>query len=216
MTVTSNTIKFYLSTDATITTADIVLTGTLSVTALAAGASSAGSTTVTVPTTVPPGTYTVGACADATSTQPETIETNNCRAAPITVIRDVDLVMSAVSTTSTSVAVGGSFIINNTEKNQGTTWMSATSNVIRFYLSADATITSADKLLTGTRTVAALAPGASSSAATTVTVPSTIAKGTYYIGAIADATNAQPETNPAGTGETNNTNSPSAVRITVF
>jgi RHS repeat-associated protein len=51
----------------------------------AAGASSAASTTITVPSTLAPGTYYIGAVADYTGVQPETNETNNALAAAATV-----------------------------------------------------------------------------------------------------------------------------------
>ncbi len=201
MSAASNTVKFYLSTDSTISSTDLLLTGTRLVSGLAAGGSSSGTTTVTVPKTTIPGTYYIGAIADATNVQVESDENNNWLAGEtIVVVRDVDLVMSAVSVAATNVARGATFTINNTETNQGTTWMSATSNTVKFYLSLDNVITTTDIALTGTRTVTALAAGASSNASTTVTVPLTAALGTYYVGAIADVTNLQPETN-----ESNNT-----------
>jgi subtilase family serine protease len=110
----------------------------------------------------------------------------------------VDLVMTALSTTATSVGAGGSFTLTNTEKNQGTTGTTVGSHLVRFYLSADNVITSADTQI-GSRWVGALAAGASSADTTTVTVPPGLAPGTYYLGAIADSDNYQPETN-----ETNN------------
>ena len=192
MTATSNTVKFYLSTDATINTLDIAL-GSRVVSRLLAGQSSPSlATTVVVPTTVAPRVYYVGACADVPSVQIESIESDNCKVAlgTINVVRNVDLVMSAVSTTATTIKAGGNLVISNTEKNQGTAAMLVgTTNRVNFYLSTDATITSADILLSGNRTVAALAAGASSTASITVTVPATVLPRVYYIGAIADGGN---------------------------
>ncbi len=201
----ANTVRFYLSSDTTITTADTLLTGTRSIAAgLLAGASNSATTTVTVPRSLTPGTYHIGAIADATGAQLETNENNNTLAGnAITVVRDVDLVMSAVSTTATSVAGAGSFAISSTVLNQGT-GPTVAPNTVRFYLSLDNVITgltgSGDILLTGTRSVSAgQAAKAGGSAITTVTVPLTVTPGTYFIGAIADATSAQPESD-----ETNN------------
>ena len=56
------------------------MTATRSVAALLAGATSSGSTTVTVPPTTVPGTYFVLACADDALVVNEANETNNCRA----------------------------------------------------------------------------------------------------------------------------------------
>jgi alpha-tubulin suppressor-like RCC1 family protein/chitodextrinase len=110
-------------------------------------------------------------------------------------ISGVDLVMTALSTSTTTISAGSSFSLSNTEKNIGTTAMTVNSNTINFYLSTDANVTSADTLI-GSRSVnTKLASGTSSSSNRTVTVPSTLSPGTYYIGAIADATNRQAETN---------------------
>ncbi len=210
MTVATNSVKFYLSLDNMITTGDVAV-GSRVVSALAAGASNTATTTVTVPKATAPGTYYIGAIADVTNGQIETDESNNMLAGTtITVVRDVDLVISAVSTTETTVARGATFAITSTETNQGTTWMSATTNTIKFYLSTDPTITSSDIALTGSRFVSSLAAGASSTGSANVKVSLTMPTGTYYIGAIADTSNAQPESN-----EGNNTNSPSTVTIIV-
>ena len=212
MTAISNTVKFYLSGDANITTDDILLTGSRTVLQLAAGASEGLLTaTVTVPLTVRPRSYYVGACADATKLQIETNEGNNCKAVtgPIDVTPDVDLIMSVVNSLDSYVPIGTSFNIFNTIKNQGAGGM-LSSHVVKFYLSTDATISESDIKLTGERIVNALAANASSSASTQVTVPVATPPGTYFVGAIADGNKQQVETN-----EANNSNSPSIVTITV-
>jgi uncharacterized delta-60 repeat protein len=125
----------------------------------------------------------------------------------IGVAQVVDLVPTVVSTASASVAVGGSFTITDTVKNQGTTAGTYNNLVARRYLSADATITGAD-IWIGDRMFNALAAGASSSGAATVTVPGNLAPGTYYIGVIEDSFNGQPENN-----ETNNARAGAAITI---
>jgi hypothetical protein len=109
---------------------------------------------------------------------------------------NVDLIMTMVNTAAGNVTPGQNFTINYTEKNQGTANMTASSNAIQFYLSSDSTITSADALI-GSETVQSslLTAGSSFTSSITVTVPATLALGTYYIGAIADAGLQQPETN---------------------
>jgi hypothetical protein len=210
MTVSSNTVNYYLSTDATITTADTLIGSRVVSGALAAGASSSATTTVTVPGALVPGTYYIGVIADATNAQVETNETNNALAgATIIVSPNVDLVISALSTSSTSIKVGSSFSITDTEKNIGTTGMTVTSNTVKYYLLTVPTFTTPYTLL-GSRVVSgALAAGASSSATTTVTVPGTLAPGTYYVVVIADATNVQPETI-----EINNARASGAISVT--
>ena len=173
---------------------------------LNAGASDSGTTTVTVPGNLSPGTYYIGAIADATHDVTETDESNNALAgATISVVKNVDLVMTALTKTATIVARGGSFTISDTEKNMGTdkaipntgNW-----NMVFYYLSTDTNITPADKLIGyrlvyGTKTGAywGVNGGASDSASTVVTVPANTPVGTYYIGAIADSGHVVTETN---------------------
>jgi RHS repeat-associated protein len=187
-------IRYYLSTDATITTADSSV-GIRSVSYLAAGASSSADYTITVGSGFAPGTYYLGVMVDPTGLQPETDENNNTMVAlgTITIVRDVDLVPTAVSTTATSVLAGGSFTVSDTVQNQGTSPTSS-SFAIRYYLSTDATITTADSSM-GVRTVSSLAAGATSSANYAITVGSGFAPGTYYLGVMVDPTGLQPETN---------------------
>jgi hypothetical protein len=79
-----------------------------------------------------------------------------------------------------------------TVANQGTAWSSKSfSN--GFYLSTDATITAADRLLDGNWTLG-LAPGASHDwASQTLTIPTDVAVGNYYIGILVDDANMTPE-----------------------
>jgi serralysin len=157
---------------------------------------------VTVPSNVAPGTYYLGGCADDTSAVIESNETNNCLLSTTTVqVQAVpaqpDLVVSALSFSSSSVRRGGSFTVTDTTKNSGTA--TAGGSTTRYRLSKDATITGSDVLLTGSRSVSSLTAGASNTASVTVTVPSTVAVGTYYLGACADNLGAVTESN-----ETNN------------
>jgi hypothetical protein len=189
--------RFYLSTDPVITTADLMI-GSRSLTSLAAGASSSGSTTATIPANLAPGTYYIGAIVDFTNVEPETNEGNNTRAtAAFTVTAgSVDLVVSALSSAveGGSVNAGGTVTIHDTMTNQGSMKTTASSVAERFYLSTDPVVTTAD-LMIGSRSVTSLAAGASSSGTTTATIPANLAPGTYYIGAIIDFTNMQPESN---------------------
>ncbi len=210
MTATSIVVKYYLSTDATITSTDKLLgSRTIAKAALTSGASSTATTTFTVAATVLPtgalsGTYYIGEIVDATNKQVESNKTNNTLASrgTITVLRaGVDLVPTALSTTTTSIIGGNTIAVSDTVANQGPSNMTAASIVVKYYLSKDSTITATDTLL-GSRTIAAasLTAGASNSATTTFTVPSTLASGNYYLGEIVNATNTQVETN-----KTNNT-----------
>ena len=114
-----------------------------------------------------------------------------------------DLSVSAVSGSVATVERGKNFTFNSTTKNQGTA-ATATSTSTGLYFSTDATITTADARV-GTVSVGILAPAASQSASTIVTVPKTLARGTYYLGAIADYTGAQAESNESNNSFTGTT-----------
>jgi hypothetical protein len=108
----------------------------------------------------------------------------------------VDLAVTSVSSSgTTSVKRGATFIFYATTKNTGTLPINSTTTT-GYYLSTDALITTADTLL-GTVNIGAQAPGYSTAAGISVTVPVTLTPGTYYIGAIADYTNTLVEINKA-------------------
>jgi hypothetical protein len=82
---------------------------------------------------------------------------------------------------------GGTFTVTDTVQNQG--GLTAPASTTRYYLSADAQRGAGDILLTGSRAVAGLAPGASSPGApVTVTIPSATPASAYYVLACADDT----------------------------
>jgi subtilase family serine protease len=190
-----STTRFYFSTNMALDAADVLLDGSRAVPSLGGGASSAGSTSVTIPSGLTAGTYYVIAKADADGVVGETSETNNAAARVISV--GPDLVVSALQVPST-VAAGAVVSVGDTTKNQGAGV--AAPSTTRFYLSSNATLDAADVLLDGSRPVPSLGGGASSAGATSVTIPSGLASGTYYVIAKADADGAVGETS-----ETNNT-----------
>ena len=77
--------RYYLSLNGERDASDRLLTGTRSVPALTAGKASTGSVTVTVPASMPAGTYRILACADDLGTMVESDETNNCAASSVTI-----------------------------------------------------------------------------------------------------------------------------------
>ncbi|KUG23155.1 flagellar hook-length control protein flik [hydrocarbon metagenome] len=119
-----------------------------------------------------------------------------------------DLVISALSNQAKTItAYARSFSIRDTTKNQGTG--SATASTTRYYLSTTTSKTSGSVLLSGTRSVPALAVGKTSSGSVTVRVPSGINRTTYYAIACADDNAVVSESN-----ESNNCKTSSS-RITV-
>ncbi len=71
--------SYYLSTNLVWGSNDILLSGSQSVGALAAGASFTSSVTTTVPSSLSAGTYYLFACADSTHVVSESNESNNCQ-----------------------------------------------------------------------------------------------------------------------------------------
>jgi probable HAF family extracellular repeat protein len=80
-----STTRYYLSTDGTRSGDDRPLAGSRTVSAVAAGARSAGTATVTIPGGTPPGRYVLLACADDLQAVAESDEADNCRASAGTV-----------------------------------------------------------------------------------------------------------------------------------
>jgi subtilase family serine protease len=192
-TAPASTTSFYLSANGTLDASDILL-GSRAVPALAPGASSSGSATLTIPASTPGGSYFLIAAADGDGAIAETSETNNIVNRGITVGADLHiLTFSAPSDAGAGLTV----TLTDTTRNQGAG--TAAASTTSFYLSVDATLDAGDVLL-GSRAVPALAGGASSAGSTTVTIPAGTATGTYNVIARADSGDVVPEA-----AENNNT-----------
>ncbi len=186
-TAASSTTRYYLSADGVRNTGDILLSGTRSVTSLTPGLTASGSKVVTLPSATPLRSYYVLACADDLKKVLELNEGNNCRASTSqVVVTRPDLMTSAVSNPPAQTAPGRTFSITDTVVNHGQA--SAPATTTRYYLSANALKDAGDILLTVTRSVTILAPGAVSTGSRTVTVPTTTAAGAYRVLACADDT----------------------------
>jgi subtilisin family serine protease/subtilase family serine protease len=194
--------RYYLSVNSVLDGGDELL-GSREVPPLAAGASHATTTSLTLPEDTATGGYFVIAQSDAAGAVAETSETNNNRADG-TLYVGPDLTVSAMSAPATSGA-GKTFTVTETTKNQGTG--DAGESITRFWLSTNSSLDGGDVPL-GSRTVPALAAGASDAATTTLTVPTDTTTGTYYVIGQADTANAIVETS-----ETNNRRASTAVRI---
>ena len=186
---------FYLSANSTIGAGDVLLAASRDVPVLVAGATSAGTTILTIPPATLVGSYYLVAKTDGTDAVAETTETNNTY--PRAILIGSDLVVSALTVPGNGAA-DSSIVVTDTTKNQGGAM--APPSVTRFYLSVNATLEASDTLLGDSRDVASLDPGTASSGTTTVTIPAAVTPGAYYIVAKADADGVAPETS-----ETNNT-----------
>jgi subtilisin family serine protease/uncharacterized membrane protein len=179
--------QYFLSANSVLDAADMPLDSRV-VPALAAGTSHPGSLVVVIPEGTAPGTWYVIAKSDAEERVSETVETNNIASRTIRI--GSDLIVSTVSAPSMAGA-GQTLTITDTTKNQGGGMTSASTT--RYYLSADATLDAGD-VLVGSRSVPALAAGASDSGSVQATVPPDTATGSWQIIVSADATGAVAET----------------------
>lgn len=185
--------RFFLSQNALLDAADPVLESR-TIDGLAVGASSTVTTTMTLPGSLSSGTYFLFAKADPQDEVVELSEFNNVRATTIAI--GPDLVVTNLTAPATASA-GGTLTVTDVTANQGAG--AASSSATRFFLSANVTLEPGDIGLQS-RGVNPLDPGASSTATTTLTLPTSIATGTYYLLAQADGDAAIPELN-----EVNNT-----------
>ncbi len=170
-----------------------LLSGNRAVAAVAAGSSSAGTVSVTLPLDMPVGSYYLLACADDTNLVAETNESNNCTASSTKVQVGPDLTESSVSSTTTVLGAGASMVVSDTVSNRG--GGDAGASVTQYYLGPFTNKSSSARLLSGNRTVAALAAGSSSAGTVSVTVPLDMPVGSYYLLACTDDTNLVAETN---------------------
>ena len=194
----STTLRYYRSTDATITTSDTSV-GTDAVGALAASGTSSESTSLTAPSS--PGTYYYGACVDTVTDESDT--TNNCSSSVTVTVPEPepDLVVGSPTASDSSPASGASFTLSATVRNAG--GAASLSTTLRYFRSTDATVTTSDTSV-GTDAVGALAASGTSSESISLTAPSS--PGTYYYGACVDTVTDESDT-------TNNCSSSATVTV---
>ncbi len=183
----ASTLRYYRSSDATISASDTEV-GTDAVSGLAASGASAESIDLTAPSGT--GTYYYGACVDAVSGESDT--GNNCSAAVTVTVGAApapDLVVVSPSVDNNSPAAGASFTLSATVRNGGNGPSAA--STLRYYRSSDATISAGDTEV-GTDAVSGLAASGASAESIDLTAPS--GTGTYYYGACVDAVSGESDT----------------------
>ena len=175
--------SFYLSANVLLDSTDVFL-GSRTTGALAPGDSDAASTTLSIPAGTSAGGYYIIAKADGTGVVLETQELNNTKNASVTKIGP-DLIES--STVVPGVAGAGmSLTVSETVKNQGSDV--AGPSTTSFYLSTNLSLDPNDVFL-GSRSVPALAVGATSTASTALVIPAGTATNIIYVLVKADANN---------------------------
>ena len=176
----STRLRYYRSTDGTITTGDTEV-GSDFVSRLAASAGGAESIALEAPQAA--GTYYYGACVEAVPGEADT--TNNCSAAVAVTVGSgpaPDLVVETPTVSESAPDAGERLTLRATVRNRGSGRSDSTT--LRYYLSTDASITAGDTAV-GTDPVSALSPSRTGAESTGVIAPS--AAGTYYYGACVDA-----------------------------
>ena len=181
------TLRYYRSTDSTITTSDL-LVGSDAVGALAASGTSGESVELTAPADA--GSYYYGACVEAVTDESDT--TNNCSASvkvDVAAPKQPDLEVGTPAVTDSAPETGASFTLSATVSNTGDG--SSPETTLRYYQSADATITTSDTEI-GTDDVGALAASGTSDESVELTAP--VDTGSYYYGACVDAVTDESDT----------------------
>ena len=181
----STSLRYYLSADAVITSDDTEV-GDDYVSSLRASSTSDETISLNAPATL--GTYYYGACVDPLSEESDT--GNNCSAAVMVTVSGPDLVVEQPTVSDSSPEVGKTFTLSMTVRNQGA-GDAPSSTTLRYYQSADATITTGDTEV-GTDYVSSLDVGRTGSESIDLTAPD--AAGTYYYGGCVDALSAETNT----------------------
>ena len=181
------TLRYYRSSDSTITTSDTEV-GTDSVSGLSASGTGDESISLTAPSSA--GTYHYGACVDSVSDESDT--TNNCSssvAVTVSAATAPDLTVDRPTVDDSTLETGDSFTLSATVRNGGDA--SSASTNLRYYRSTDSTITTGDTEV-GTDSVSGLSAGDSGDESISLAAPS--AAGTYYYGACVDSVSGESDT----------------------
>ena len=203
-------LRLVLSTDEVIDTSDLRLSKpSLSVAGLGAGSSKAFTGSVKIPATVTSGNYYLGAIVDVSLRVSESDETNNTRSMAVRVQSTppdgADLVVSDLSSNKLTLAPGDSLHATVITSNQGAGASGIT--YTRLVLSTDPNIDRSDRKLRALR-IEGLTPGASRSYRPRLTIPADLPVGEYYLGAFADNSGREAESD-----ENNNTRSVSVAIV---
>ena len=198
----STTLRYYRSTDATVSPSDTQI-GTDPVSSLSASRTSSESISLRAPSSA--GTYYYGACVESVSDETDT--GNNCSSAVTVTVGAApapDLVVDVPTVSTSSPTAGASFTLRATVRNQGSGRSSSTT--LRYYRSTDATdatVSTSDTQI-GTDVVSSLSASGTSSESIFLSAPSSV--GTWYYGACVESVSDESDTG---------NNCSSAVTVTV-
>ncbi len=185
--ITSGTQEMRASTNTIYSTGDTLIT-TFSGGTVAAGKTVSGTRSWKIPSNYPTGTYYIGYKVDSKNTVKEYNESNNLRwSAKITItsaagkpdLRADSLTMTDYTVNPLQGIIARSVIKNVGSGAVGKTWR------IGYYISTNSTITTGDTYLEY-QALSSINAGATSTWNEGITIPTNLAKGTYYLGIIAD------------------------------
>lgn len=206
--VDASTTQFYLSKDKAITAADTPLGSSLDP-KLLPGGSYNGDFSFKVPGNLAAGTCYVGVLANGDGKVGEADRGNNAAALAFTIdptpINGPDLTAHIAKVSAASVDPGGTITVDYTTSNLGNE--PVIDAVKTVYLSKDAKFGPGDVVLASFGDIHD-ANDTNSFLSNALTIPGTVAPGTYYLGVVADSGNAAAEADEAN-------NASNAVRITV-
>ncbi len=187
-------ITYYRSSDSTISSSDTRVTlrsGTTGIGSMGAGRQNLETVSLTAHNS---GVYYYGACVGTVANESDT--TNNCGAILKVAISAPDLVIIRDSVNDDYVEAGEDFTFRATVHNDGTG--DSPSTTLRYYRSADATITTSDTQV-DTDSVGSLDPDDTDAESETITAPTT--PGTSYYGVCVDTVTRESDTtNNCSTG----------------
>lgn len=190
------TAGIFLSRNQSVSTTDTVI-DSFQVTAINAGAATIVQRTVRVPPTLLPGTFFVGLIANTPATIIESRTDDNSGSAPITVVAGPDLSVQSVTFNPNQARPGDTITFNTTVRNGGQAAVvpPPTRLINRYFLSTKSPVTANDILL-GIDSVpidGGIPVSSSVASVNTLTLPSNLAPGSYFIGVLTDATGAIAE-----------------------
>jgi hypothetical protein len=187
----ASTTRYYLSPTAARTTSSVLLTGSRSVPALAANATSKGTVTVTLAAAMSSGSYYLLACANDTGWIAAADSGKNCKASASQVtVSGPDLIETAVTFDFTGCAGGICLLVIDTVENQG--GAPAAASTTGFYLSD---VTTGSSFWLADRAVGSLGVGATSTGTTVWGIPNGLPYSTYHLVGCANYDHAVAETN---------------------
>jgi uncharacterized membrane protein len=184
---------FYLSTDTTWSTSDNLLTAGVTG-PLAPGATTVLTKTLTVPPGTLPGSYYILFFADNTMAISEANENNNLRYKAVSLSKSIDVITTSPTVLPSEIIPGGIITANCILRNFGGD--SSPASTLGYYLSTDSLWDINDHFL-ASASFNPLGPGGTTAKTTSVSIPSSVLSGNYYLLFFADNSNLIAETSEA-------------------